>query len=364
MYNAEKKEATCLVAPAPLGSGDGERMLGRRNGIAQWGLGLADGLGSKLHGNTTGKRRNNGVDGDTVGTGVDLELGSSLGSGPVVRRLVITARRRVITASAKGATTVELDAVTRAGDSVAFACAVVAATGGDAGGSGVVGGPGRGERGHIAVSNGSGGRRVVGVAGLHVKTVELVNPVGIVGVLAVDDAARLMRLHGLGRNDLVGRHTTTASNADVDGETGPVVRRSRRSSNGGSNDNSRGGGGGNIKDVEGTSSSGLNSSQLGGVVDDLITVNNVVVPVAGSGDDARALELEDATPGTITTTRVDLKGELALVVVPRTDKMDVLDAGGGSDTELELDRGSRHVEKREERRGKKKKKRIGRKLID
>jgi len=77
---------------------------------------------------------------------------------------------------------------------------------------------------------------------------------------------------------------------------------------------------------------------LGGIVRDVVAVDDVVVPVTLTLLESSTLELEGADP----TTRllgVLGKGKLALVAVPGAEKVDGLAVGGSAESEVELDSG-------------------------
>jgi len=103
---------------------------------------------------------------------------------------------------------------------------------------------------------------------------------------------------------------------------------------------------GNIENVQGAASGGLNGGLLAGIVRDMVTIDDVVVPVALAGLDGVGTEAESALPRTrLGRAPVLGKRELAGVVVPRPKKMDRLDARRNAKRERELD--GRHVEELE-----------------
>jgi hypothetical protein len=72
----------------------------------------------------------------------------------------------------------------------------------------------------------------------------------------------------------------------------------------------------------------------------MVAVNDIVVPVSLAGPECRALESEGPLPRTRFGRGVVLgEGELASVVVPRTEQMHGLDARGCSQRERELNGG-------------------------
>ena len=77
---------------------------------------------------------------------------------------------------------------------------------------------------------------------------------------------------------------------------------------------------------------------LGGVVGDVVAVNDVVVPVALALLECGAVELEASVP----SSRLLLvlgEGKLALVAVPGSEKVDGLAVGGSAESEVKLDSG-------------------------
>jgi len=95
-----------------------------------------------------------------------------------------------------------------------------------------------------------------------------------------------------------------------------------------------------IKDVQDAASGGLGGGVLSRVVRHMVAVNDVVVPVSLAGFESRSLESECTLP------RTGLGGSLVLgerklpgVVVPGTEKMNGLAAGGGAQSKRELDGG-------------------------
>jgi len=104
-----------------------------------------------------------------------------------------------------------------------------------------------------------------------------------------------------------------------------------------------GGGGGRLGDgdvehVELAAGGGLGGELAGGIVRDVVAVDDVVVPVPLALLQSGALEAESALPaarlGGVLGER-----ELAIVVVPRAEEMDGLDVRGGAESEVELDSG-------------------------
>lgn len=257
------------------------------------------------------------ADDDTVATGLLL----------LVDVLVLGAALvRLVGELAAGASAVELDAVTLARDSVALACAA-GATRADAGRRGAAGRARRGERGHIRV-----GVRV-GVLLLGVGVDVLAREVAVellkggLVVLRVDDLAGLAGALGLGGDDAAGGDTTAL---------GDVLRSAAGLAGGlGGCGSSLGR---DVDDVQLAASGGLGGVVLGGVVRDVVAIDDVVVPVALALLECGALELEAANP---TTGLLGVLGErkLTLVAVPGTEKVDCLAVGGSAESEVKLDSG-------------------------
>jgi len=228
---------------------------------------------------------------------------------------------RVIGEGAAGASAVELDTVTSAGDAVALASAA-GGGGGNAGRGGGVGGAAGGQGRDIRVGIG-----VVLVIGGVDGELGGQGSEGSLVVLGVDDLAGLAGTLGLGGSD-AGRGQSAALGDVLGGAAGLAGRGS-----GGS-----GRLGGNVDDVELAAGGGLGGVVLGGVVGDVVAVNDVVVPVALALLEGLALELEASGPSS------DLlgvlgKGKLSGVVVPRAEKVDGLAVVGSAESEVKLDSG-------------------------
>lgn len=146
-------------------------------------------------------------------------------------------------------------------------------------------------------------------------------------VLGVDDLAGLTGALGLRGDDAAGGNTTALG--DVLGSAAGLAR-----GLGGSGS----GLGGDVDDVQLAASGGLGGVVLGGVVRDVVTVDDVVVPVALALLEGSTLELEAADP-TTGLLGVLGKGKLALVTVPGTEKVDGLAVGGSAEGEVKLDGG-------------------------
>jgi len=225
----------------------------------------------------------------------------------------------VVRVGAAGASAVELDAVTSAGDSVAFARAARAGGGDGAGAAGVGGARGEGWDIRVVIRLGVGLEVLLGKA-----AVELLE--GSLVVLGVDDLAGLTWALGLGGDDaLWGKG---AALGDVSGGAAGLAV-----SGGG-----LGGLGWDVDDVELAASGGLGGVVLGGVVGDVVTIDDVVVPVALTLLESGSLELEGADPST-GLLGVLGKGELTLVAVPGAEEMDGLAVGGSAEREVKLDSG-------------------------
>jgi len=77
---------------------------------------------------------------------------------------------------------------------------------------------------------------------------------------------------------------------------------------------------------------------LSGVVGDVVSVDDVVVPVSLSLLQGSTLELEGTIPGTGLLSVLG-KGKLALVSVPGAEQVHGLAVGGSAESEVELDSG-------------------------
>lgn len=96
--------------------------------------------------------------------------------------------------------------------------------------------------------------------------------------------------------------------------------------------------GGDVEDVEVAAGGGLGGELAGGVVADVVTVDDVVVPVALTLLESCALELEAADPAAALLGVLGER-ELALISVPGAEKVDGLAVGGSAEGEVELDGG-------------------------
>jgi len=95
---------------------------------------------------------------------------------------------------------------------------------------------------------------------------------------------------------------------------------------------------GNIEDVELAAGGGLDGEVGSGVVRDVVSIDDVVVPVSLTGLQHGALETEGTLPGTGLGS-IPGERELAVVVVPRTEKVDSLDIRRSAEREVKLDGG-------------------------
>jgi len=95
-----------------------------------------------------------------------------------------------------------------------------------------------------------------------------------------------------------------------------------------------GGAGGHVEDVEVTASGGFLSELLAGVVADLIAIKHVVEPVAAAWLHQVGLEAEGTPP--LGGARVTRQRKLTLIAIPRSDKVDLFNVGGGAERETEL----------------------------
>jgi hypothetical protein len=92
-----------------------------------------------------------------------------------------------------------------------------------------------------------------------------------------------------------------------------------------------------IEDVQLAARCGLDGVFPSGIVRDVISIKNVVVPVPLTLLDQRALEAE----GTLKATRLGCvfgKGKLSCIIVPRAKKMDCFAVRRGAKTEVQLNR--------------------------
>jgi len=230
------------------------------------------------------------------------------------------------------AATVELDAGAGAGDAVALACAAGR-------------GAGDGGRGAGAGAAGSEGRHIGVVVGVRVVLRVVFGVLGVVDVGGGEPGGELLdggTGEGLGAKGGAGVGLLGHRGLDLGRAEGAAlgdVRGAARLADGlvgGS-----GGGGlarGDVEDVELAAGGGLDDGLAGGVVGDVVAVDDVVIPVALALLQGLALEAEGTLPasgfGGILGER-----ELAVVVVPGAEKVDGLAVGGSAESEVELNGG-------------------------
>ena len=93
-----------------------------------------------------------------------------------------------------------------------------------------------------------------------------------------------------------------------------------------------------VEDVQFAAGGGFHGVLGGGIMRDLVSVHDVVVPVPATQLEHRCLEPELANPRT-GLGRLPREGDLTLIVVPRTNQMDRLDVGGSAEVEFQLNGG-------------------------
>jgi hypothetical protein len=239
------------------------------------------------------------------------------GGGADVLILGVGAAGVGIVVATDAATAVDLDAVTLAGDAVALAAAV---------GAGVAHG-GDGRRGRAAGAGRRDGwagelRVVIGEIGIGESGSELLNGDGG-GEVGLAELTGSIGLGGLGVLDPGGREST--AHGDVGGAALAWAGRS-------------GGRTGDVEDVELAAGSGLDGEVGGGVVRNVVSIDDVVVPVSLTGLEHGALEAEVALPGTGLGS-IPGERQLAVVVVPGPEEVDGLDIRRSAEREVELDGG-------------------------
>ena len=276
-----------------------------------------------------------------VGDGLVLLLGVADDAGAV----------RVIAAA--GTATVELDALTLAGDAVALAGAgaavrVGSAVAGEAGaGRGAVGAVGQGRAGGRDWGRAEVGEGILVDLGVAEAGSELLNVVLV--VVGVQDVLVAAGSHGLGGLDLGDGERATLGDVG-DGSTaalGVLGGRLAGGLAGGLGGRlgvlgrlGRGLASGDIEDVQLAASGGLSGGLDGRVVGDVVAINDVVVPVSLARLESGGLEAESALPGTRLGGGLVLgKRKLTLVAVPGAEEMDGLDAGGDAERERQLSGG-------------------------
>lgn len=259
------------------------------------------------------------------------------GRDGLVLLLGVTVGAVVVTTS--GTTTVELDAVALAGDAVSLAGAGAAVrAGGAVAGRGRAGGAGREGR---ADGRDGGGAEVLVVESSGAEAGSELLKSSLV-VLSVENV-----LGGAGRDGLGGLDLRNGKGAALgDLRRGRALGRALGGGLGGGLGGRLGGrlgGSGDVEDVEGSASGGLNGGADGRVVGDVVTVDDVVVPVSLASLEGGGLEAEGTLPGAGLGGGLVLgERELAGVVVPRAEKVDGLDTGRNAKRERELD--SRHFD--------------------
>jgi len=258
---------------------------------------------------------------------------NTLATGLTSNILLLVLRRAglIIREAAAGTTAVKFDTVAGAGDAVALAGAAGAGAG-DGGWGGRVGGAG-GEgwdvRVGIGVVVGVGLLRIDGGAGE--AGGERLDGGGL--VVAGNDVADLIGLRGLGALDLGGREGATLG--DVGGDAAGLAGGALGGS--GSSLGGTGLGGGDVEDVELAAGGGLGGELAGGVVADVVAIDDVVVPVALALFE-RTLETEATLPATGLGC-ILRKRKLAVVVVPGAEEVDGLAVRGSAESEVKLDSG-------------------------
>lgn len=237
------------------------------------------------------------------------------GAGSAVFVLGLAGALAGVGVAAAGAATVELDAVAGAGDAEAFAGAAR-------------GGAGDGRRGAGAGAARSEGRDVglrVGVFLLAGLVVGLVDGGGgeLGGELLDGGAGEGAGADGLGGVGLLGHGALDLGRAQgaTLGDIGLAAGAASGLLSGGGVDSGGGLGGRDVQDVELAAGGGLDDGVAGGVVGDVVAVDDIVVPVALALLQGLALEAEGALPATGLVGILG-KRELAVVVVPGAEQVD------------------------------------------
>ena len=146
-------------------------------------------------------------------------------------------------------------------------------------------------------------------------------------VLGVDDLACLAWALGLWCDNAGWRDTTSLWNvlrsaAGVAGGLGGSSGRLGR----------------DIDDVELAAGGGLSGVVLGGVVGDVVAVDDIVVPVSLALLQSSTLEFEAADP-TASLLGVLAKRKLTLIAIPGTEKVDGLAVGRSAESKVKLNSG-------------------------
>jgi hypothetical protein len=254
----------------------------------------------------------------------------SAGSPGLVAILLRVGRAWIVRVAAAGTTAVELDAVTGAGNTVAFAGAG-AGVAGDAGWAGGVGGAGAGEGWDIGVVVGVGVRvRVVVDVGMTEAGGQLVD--GGLSVVSTDEVGGLDWVVWLWALDLAWGDTTATGNLLGHAAWGALGGL-------GSAGRAAGGlGGWDVEDVELAASGWLDDGLVGWIMGDVVSVHDVVVPVSLTLLHGATLEAEGTVPWSGLGGNLG-KRKLSLVVVPGAEQMNGLAASGGAESEVKLDSG-------------------------
>jgi hypothetical protein len=250
------------------------------------------------------------------------------GSAALVAGLFIRWAALGVGVSAACSTAVELDAVARAGDTVAFAWAD-AGRARDAGWAGAGGAAGAGQGWNVRVDVGVVIRWVFVVeVGISKALGEFINGNIAVTLNNMGGLNWVVWLWGL---DL--RWGAWAADWDFSGNTAGAARAALLGAWG------LGLGSWDIENVELALGGWLEDGLVGWVVCAVVPIHDVVVPVSLTGLHGASSEAEGASPVTSGLGRSARKGKLALVVVPWSEEMDCFALWGGSEGEFELNGG-------------------------
>lgn len=258
---------------------------------------------------------------------------SSSGTSLVCVVLRLAAAFGAIRVPATRASTIELDASTSASDAVAFASTARRSAGDGTWGTAVA--AAGAERRHIGfhirvglvavllgvlVDLGSG---ELGCQLLQSRVLELLRA----------DFPGLLRLVGSWRDDVgLGKWTTFGDTTAAD--AAGVARRRLLRGQGGVGSLAIG----DIKDVELSLRGGLSDGLARGIMRDVVSVDDVVVPVALALLQCLALKPEGTFPASGLGSVLG-QGKLAIVVVPGAEQVDGLDVGRSAKGEVKLDGG-------------------------
>jgi len=263
------------------------------------------------------------ADDDTLAAGGALGVVLILGLGGALGSVGVAAART---------TTVELDAGAGTSDTVALACAAGRSAG-------------DGRRGAGTGAAGSEGRDV-GV-GVRVRIVlgVILRFVRVVDVGGGESSGELLdgwAGEGLGAEGSAGMGLLGHRGLDLRRAEGAAlwdVRDAARSAGGLVGGSGSGGlARGDVEDVELAASGGLDDGVAGGIVRDVVAIDDVVVPVALALLQGLALEAESTLPAT-SFGGILGERELAVVVVPGSEKVHRLAVGRSAESEVELDGG-------------------------